>query len=137
MNPIWISFFLQKDDKGQLILVDGTDPNVHYNLSSYNNGVFPFEIKQYKYIYLRSSQDYSGSQALVKLDSKKSYELISEKFSQQDVVYSEHNVGNNAIDDSLCDWTICYNLDSVIEKKLTQQDADLYEQYLAELEEQM
>ena len=72
-----------------------------------------------------------------KLDSKKSYELISEKFSQQDVVYSEHNVGNNAIDDSLCDWTICYNLDSVIVKKLTQQDADLYEQYLAELEEQM
>ncbi len=131
------SLFLQKDDKGQLILVDGTDPNVHYNLSSYNNGVFPFEIKQYKYLYLRSSQDYSGSQALVKLDSKKSYELISEKFSQQDVVYSEHNVGNNAIDDSLCDWTICYNLDSVIEKKLTQQDADLYEQYLAELEEQM
>lgn len=130
------SLYLQKDDKGQLILVDGTDPNIHYNLSSFNNGIFPFEVKQYKYLYLRSSQDYSGSQALVKLDSKKSYELISEKFSQQDVVYSEHNIGKNAIDDSLCNWTICYNLDFVIEKKLTLQDTDLYKQYIAELEGQ-
>lgn len=131
------SLYLLKDDKGQLILVDGTDPNIHYNLSSFNNGIFPFEVKRYKYLYLRSSQDYSGSQALVKLDSIKSYELISEKFSQQDVVYSEHNIGKNAIDDSLCNWTICYNLDFVIEKKLTLQDTDLYKQYIAELEGQM
>lgn len=130
------SLYLLKDDKGQLILVDGTDPNIHYNLSSFNNGIFPFEVKRYKYLYLRSSQDYSGSQALVKLDSIKSYELISEKFSQQDVVYSEHNIGKNAIDDSLCNWTICYNLDFVIEKKLTLQDTDLYKQYIAELEGQ-
>ena len=130
------SLYLLKDDKGLLILVDGTDPNIHYNLSSFNNGIFPFEVKRYKYLYLRSSQDYSGSQALVKLDSIKSYELISEKFSQQDVVYSEHNIGKNAIDDSLCNWTICYNLDFVIEKKLTLQDTDLYKQYIAELEGQ-
>lgn len=106
---------------------------MHYNLSSYNNGVFPFKVKQYKYLYLRSSQDYSGSQALIRLDSKKTYELISDQFSQQDVVYSEHNVGNDAVDDSLCKWAITYNIDFVLETKLTPQDEDLYKEYFAEL----
>lgn len=128
------SLYLLKDERGSLILVNVADPTMHYTLSSYNNGVFPFEVKQYKYLYLRSSQDYSGSQALIRLNSKKTYELISDQFSQQDVVYSEHNIGNDAVDDSLCRWTIAYNIDSVIENKLTAQDAELYEIYLEELE---
>lgn len=128
------SLYLLKDERGSLILVNNADPMVHYTLSSYNNGVFPFEVKQYKYLYLRSSQDYSGSQALIRLNSKKTYELISDQFSQQDVVYSEHNIGNDAVDDSLCRWTIGYNIDSVLERKLTAQDAELYEIYLEEIE---
>lgn len=128
------SLYLLKDERGSLILVNSADPTVHYTLSSYNNGVFPFEVKQYKYLYLRSSQDYSGSQALIRLNSKKTYELISDQFSQQDVVYSEHNIGNDAVDDSLCRWTIGYNIDSVLERKLTAQDAELYEIYLEEIE---
>ena len=127
------SLYLLKDERGNLILVNGAAPTMHYNLSSYNNGVFPFKVKQYKYLYLRSSQDYSGSQALIRLDSKKTYELISDQFSQQDVVYSEHNVGNDAVDDSLCKWAITYNIDFVLETKLTPQDEDLYKEYFAEL----
>jgi hypothetical protein len=128
------SLYLKKDDCGKKILVSGTEPAQYLNLSSYNNGVFPFEIKDYKYLYLRSSQDYSGSQVLIRLDSQKTYELISEQFSQQDVVYSEHNVGNEVVDDSLCRWAIAYNIDSVLENKLTAQDAELYEAYLEEIE---
>lgn len=128
------SLYLLKDERGNLILVNGADPTMHFTLSSYNNGVFPFKVKQYKYLYLRSSQDYSGSQALIRLDSKKTYELISDQFSQQDVVYSEHNIGNDAVDDSLCRWTIAYNIGSVLENKLTAQDAELYQIYLDEIE---
>jgi hypothetical protein len=114
--------------------VDGSEPKRYFNLSSYNNGVFRFEIKRYKYLYLRASQDYSGSQALIRLDSKKTYELIPEQFSQQDVVYTEHNVGKEAEDDTLCKWTIAYNIDMVLEKKLIPQDVELYEQFLEEIE---
>ena len=128
------SLYLKKDKNGNLILIDGSEPTRHFNLSSYNNGVYPFEVKEYKYLYLRSSQDYSGSQALIRLDPKNSFELIPEQFSQQDVVYSEHNVGNDAVDDTLCKWTIAYNIDKVMEKKLTAQDTELYESFLEETE---
>lgn len=127
------SLYLRKDDNGNLILINDCDPTRYYNLSSYNNGVFPFEIKKYKYLYLRSSQDYSGSQVLIKLDSDKIYELIPEQFSQQDVVYTEHNVGKEAEDDNLCKWTIAYNIDRVLEKKLIPQDVEAYEQFLEEI----
>lgn len=127
------SLYLKKDENGNLILVDGSEPKRYFNLSSYNSGVFPFEVKRYKYLYLRSSQDYSGSQALLKLDSKKTYELIPQQFSQQDVVYTEHNVGKETEDDTLCKWTIAYNIDKVLEKKLILQDVELYEQFLEEM----
>jgi hypothetical protein len=127
------SLYLRKDDNGNLILINDCYPTRYYNLSSYNNGVFPFEIKKYKYLYLRSSQDYSGSQVLIKLDSDKIYELIPEQFSQQDVVYTEHNVGKEAEDDNLCKWTIAYNIDRVLEKKLIPQDVEAYEQFLEEI----
>ncbi len=127
------SLYLKKDENGNLIIEDGSSPTRNFNLSSYNNGVFPFEVKMYKYLYLRSSQDYSGSQALIRLDSKKSYELMTEQFSQQDVVYTEHNVGKDAEDDTLCKWTIEYNIDNILEKKLTQQDEQLYEDFLEEI----
>lgn len=127
------SLYLKKDENGNLILVDGSEPTRYFNLSSYNNGVFPFEVKEYKFLYLRSTQDYSGSQALIRLEAKKSYELIPKQFSQQDVVYTEHNVGKEAEDDTLCKWTIAYNIDKVLEKKLTPQDAELYETFLEEI----
>lgn len=41
------SLYLAKDSLGEFILVEGTDPNKYYDLSSVNNNVFPFEIRKY------------------------------------------------------------------------------------------
>lgn len=130
------SLFLKKDDAGHLILVPGTDPENHYDLSSINNNVFPFEVRDYKYLYLRTSQDYSGSQLLIKLDKKKPYEMMCEPFTQEDVHYDELNNPNEATDDSAGKWTIVYHLDKILETKLTKEDEHQLEDFKQQREEE-
>lgn len=127
------SKFLEKDIFGNYILVEGTDPNKYYNLSSFNDGVFPYEIKQYKYIHLRSSMDYSGSQALIELNAEKPYELLAAGFIQGDIVYDERNEGVDVEDSSLCEWRIKFNLGKIVDKMLTPEDAEFLEEYIKDL----
>jgi hypothetical protein len=122
------SLFLEKDFLGNYIRVEGTDPDKYYNLSSYNNGVFPFEIRQYKYIYFRASQDYSGSQALFKLDQTP-YDLVAEQGVQTDIVFDESNVGANREDDDVCSWMLKYKLGKLLKKKLTPEDEEIFEDF--------
>ena len=126
------SLYLEKDLMGKFILVEGTDPDGFYDLSSYNNGVFPFEVRKYKYLHLRNSQDMSGSQCIVKLDEDKPYELISDRFSQKDVMYDRHNTGADVVDNTLCDWYICFNIDKVLERVLNSQDEESFNQYVVD-----
>ena len=128
------SMFLEKDILGNICLTDGTDPNKYYDLSSYNDGVFPFVLKDYKYIYFRSSMDFSGSQALVKIDEEKPYELFNSRFTQDDIVYDETGEGADAFDESHCWWRIEYKLGDILEQELTTQDAEYLEQYKADIE---
>ena len=128
------SMFLEKDILGNICLTDGTDPNKYYDLSSYNDGVFPFVLKDYKYIYFRSSMDFSGSQALVKIDEEKPYELFKSRFTQDDIVYDETGEGADAFDESHCWWRIEYKLGDILEQELTTQDAEYLEQYKADIE---
>jgi len=118
------SLFLEKDILGNYILVEGTDPNKYYNLASYNDGVFPYEIKDYKYIFMKNSMDFSGSQALIKLDADNPYKLIAEQKSQSDFLFSDHNDGELIRDESLCKWSIEYKLSDIIEQMLTPQDEE-------------
>lgn len=127
------SMFLERDILGNSILVEGTDPNKYYDLSSFNGGVFPYEIKSYKYIHLRSSMDYSGSQALIKLNEEEPYVLSAKGFTQLDVVYNDRNEGNDATDDSACNWSIEYKFGDILEQMLTPQDAEYLEQLKAEI----
>ena len=117
---------------GKFILVEGTDPDGFYDLSSYNNGVFPFEVRKYKYLHLRNSQDMSGSQCIVKLDEDKPYELISDRFSQKDVLYDRHNTGSDIVDNTLCDWYIQFNISEVLERIFTPQDEEYFNQYIVD-----
>ena len=116
------------------MLVEGTEEGKYYDLSTYNNGVFPFEIRKFKYLYLRNSQDFSGSQAFIELDKEKPYSLWAEKITQTDVIYDAMNEGSDVEDDDTCLWSIDLFFNKVLEYKLTPQDEDLIKQYKEELE---
>lgn len=127
------SVYLEKDILGSFILVEGTDPEKYYDLTSFNDGVFPFEIKKYKYIYLRCSMDYSGSQAIVQLSDDNPFEMIPERFTQEDNVYTDKNEAVYASDETACNWFIRFNIKKVLEVKLTDEDERLYELYQEEM----
>ena len=129
------SLFLERDILGNICMAEGTDPNKYYDLSSYNDGIFPFIVKNYKYIYFRSSMDFSGSQALVKIDEEKPYELFTSRFTQDDIVYDETGEGSDAYDESHCWWRIEYKLGKIIEQTLVPVDEEYLKEYKAKIEE--
>jgi hypothetical protein len=124
------NLFLEKDLMGKLILVEGTDPDKYYDLTTVNDNIFPFEVKDYKYLHLRTSMDLSGSQAIIKLKEDDPYEMVCRPFEQQDVVYTEFNEGQDVTDQSAGIWNIVYHLDEVLEKKLTPEDTELFQNYV-------
>lgn len=129
------SQFLVKDEQGRLVLADGVDPDKHYNLSSLNNEVFPFVVKNYKYLYLKTSQDYSGSQVLIKLDENEPYDMRYQPEIQMDVVYTDKNEALDVSDETICQWGIYFHLSDILEQKLTSVDEQALEDYKHELEE--
>lgn len=129
------SLYLKKDEFGEPILVEGTDPNKYYNLSSVNDFVFPFEIRDYDYLYLRASNDFSGSQAIVRLKSDEKFTMSCEPFEQQDYVHDEYGGGENISTLNAGLWTIQYNLADVLEYKIAQQDEESFELFKQILEE--
>lgn len=136
IKPTTVNTFLEKDLMGNLILVEGTDPDKHYDLSSVNDNVFPFEVRRYKYVHYRTSMDFSGSQAIVKLNEEDPYEMDCRPFEQQDVVYSELNEGSEVSDWSAGNWFIGLHLDKVLEQKLTTEDQEALDLYQLELANQ-
>ena len=136
IKPTTVNTFLEKDLMGKLILVEGTDPDKHYDLTSVNDHVFPFEVRRYKYVHYRTSMDFSGSQAIVKLNEEEPYEMDCQPFEQQDIVYSEFNEGSDVSDWSAGNWFIGLHLDKVLEQKLTIEDQEALDLYQAELANQ-
>ena len=136
IKPTTVNTFLKKDVKGELILAEGCDPNKHYDLSSVNNNVFPFEVRRYKYVHYRTSMDFSGSQAIVKLEEEIPYEMFCRPFEQQDIVYTDANEGNEVSDWSAGEWFIGLHLDEVLEQKLTIEDQEALNLYQVELANQ-
>jgi hypothetical protein len=125
------ALYIAKDFFGSWQLSEDADPNKHYRLCSYNNGVFPWDIQPYKYIHFRASTDHSGSQLLVALDSEKPFELLADQGQQADYVYSSQTKGDgeDVEDDDVCQWTILFNIKKVLESLLTDNDKALFEEY--------
>lgn len=139
IKPTTANMFLEKDLMGKFILVEGTDPEKYYDLTTVNDNIFPFEVRGYKYLHLRTSMDMSGSQAIIKLKEDDPYEMVCRPFEQQDVVYTEFNEGQDVTDQSAGNWSIVYHLDKVLEKKLTPDDTEQlqnYVEYLASIEQE-
>ena len=134
LKPTNCSLFLERDENGKYLLAEGVDHSKYYNLSSYNGGVFPFVLKKYKYLYLRNSQDYSGSQMFIELDDKEPLVLYVEQGQQQDIIYNEQNIGTDAEDNDVCKWSLDIMFKKIIEYKLTPNDQEAFEEYEAYLE---
>lgn len=123
--------YLERDFFGNWQLSDEVDPEKKYRLSSYNNGVFPWDIHPYKYIHFRASTDHSGSQILVALDTLKQYELEAEQGEQYDYVHNSDKAGKGTEvkDTDICQWKIMFKIKKVLEALLTDNDKELFEEY--------
>ena len=80
--------------------------------------------------------DFSGSQAIVKLNEEDPYEMSCQPFEQQDIVYSESNEGCEVSDWSAGNWYIGLHLVEVLEQKLSVEDQEALDLYQAELANQ-
>ena len=80
--------------------------------------------------------DFSGSQAIVKLNEDDPFEMDCQPFEQQDIVYSEFNEGSDVSDWSAGNWFIGLHLDEVLEQKLTTEDQEALDLYQVELANQ-
>ncbi len=137
IQPSNAAFFVKTDGKGGYIRIKGLDskPGKHYTLKSLNNGVFPFELKQFKYIHFRTSMDMSGSQMLIKLDEETPYSLNLFPITSKDIRYNEMREGTLVEDYEQCEWRLYYHLSDVLEYKISEDDKEAYEAYRQELAE--
>lgn len=120
--------YLERNEQKQYLLGNGDVANVHDSIFDYNDGEFKFMLKKYKYLYLKSSQDYSGSQIMVSL--QKDYcSLEAHPYTSTDRIYQHDNQILDVQDDSMCIWHIIYHLDKVLEVEFTEEDKEYFEEY--------
>lgn len=134
LRPTNASLFLKKDERGSLVLANGVATNQYYDLTSFNDGVFPFVLRDYKFVHIRTSMDLSGSQAILELNAEHPYNLFSSRFQDKDTVYDDKDRGHEAVDDSLCTWSVIYNIAKVKETMLRPEDEQYLEDYKVQLQ---
>lgn len=126
--------FLKPDLYGNPIPVESAELGKYYNLCSLNGGVFPFELRDYKYLHLRGSQDMSGSQILVELDKQCPRVTINTPFTQKDGLFDQYGDISMIENFELCNWYVRFNLGKVLELKLSADDERGLAEYADALE---
>lgn len=121
--------YLQRDVLGNVRRAEGVDPNQYVNLSSLNEGVFPYVVRDYKYILFKNSVDWSGSQVLVRVSPDEPYEVSNSPWPQDDTIYDDKNEGTYATDDTKCAWFVTYNYCEILAQQLTPEDEQAVEEY--------
>ena len=135
IKPTTQSLYLARDERGELILEDFVLPGKEYTVSDVVDGKFPFKIKEHKYIHFRCSRDDSGSKLLVSLKPRHPYDLVPEEYTESDIVYNADGKGREEIYDGRANWWIYYNIDKVLEYKMTAKDQKTFEEYKQQLTE--
>ena len=133
IKPTTQSLYLARDERGELILEDFVLPGKEYTVSDVVDGKFPFKIKGHKYIHFRCSRDDSGSKLLVSLKPRHPYDLVPEEYTESDIVYNAAGKGREEIYDGRANWWIYYNIDKVLEYKMTAKDQKTFEDYKQQL----
>ena len=133
IKPTTQSLYLARDERGELILADGIPADREYTVYDVVDGKFPFKPKDIKYIHFRCSRDQSGSKMLVSLKPRHPYDLVPEDFVDTDIVYTTRGSGNEETYGNRAQWYIFYNIDKVIEYKMTDKDKEYFEEYKQQL----
>ena len=133
IKPTTQSLYLARDERGQLMLADGIPGGREYTVYDVVDGKFPFKPKDVKYIHFRCSRDQSGSKLLVSLKPRHPYDLVPEDFVDTDIVYTSSGSGNEITYGNRAQWYIFYNIDKIIEYKMTDKDKEIFEEYKQQL----
>lgn len=134
IKPTTQSLYLARDERGQLMLAPGIPADKEYSVYDVVNGQFPFALKPFKYIHFRCSRDNSGSKLLVSLKRNKPYELVPEAYEDTDIVYNSSGKGREMTYGNRAQWYVFYNIDEVLEYKMTDKDAERFKEYQEELD---
>lgn len=133
IKPTTQSLYIARDERGKMLLADGIPGGKEYSVYDVVDGQFPFKPKDVKYIHFRCSRDQSGSKLLVSLKPRHPYDLVKDDQMDTDIVYSSSGTGHETSLGNRAQWYIFYNIDRVIEYKMTDKDKDLFEEYKQEL----
>ena len=134
IKPTTQSLYLARDERGQLMLAPGIPADKEYSVYDVVDGRFPFALKPFKYIHFRCSRDNSGSKLLVSLQRNKPYELVPEAYEDTDIVYNSRGKGREMTYGNRAQWYVFYNIDEVLEYKMTDKDAERFKEYQEELD---
>lgn len=102
-------------------------------IESYNGGIFPFVLRKFDYILFRNSRDNSGSLLLVKLKPYTNDSIIG--CSPKSDIDKLADIDNNVTpfnEKTLCDWSLTYEIESVVGFKLNKADTKRYEEMKTE-----
>lgn len=130
------SKYILKDEDGRWMINTAvvSDPDSISSVYSYNNGVFPFVLRPYKYMLLRSGRDASADVMLLELkdisqwqicaadnidedgnlidrDTKKPLMNIKDTLVDKDLTEEE------VFDENVCQWIIIYTIKRVLKYK--------------------
>ena len=133
IKPTTQSLYIARDEHGELMLAEGIPTGREYSVYDVVDGRFPFKPKDVKYIHFRCSRDQSGSKLLVSLKPKHPFDLVKDDRDDTDIVYSSSGIGHETSLGDRAQWYIFYNIDQVIEYKMTAKDQELFEEYKLEL----
>lgn len=133
IKPTTQSLYLERDEHGELVLAEGIPEGREYTVYDVVNGKFPFKPKGFKYIHFRCSRDQSGSKLLVSLKPRHPYDLVPEDFVDTDIVYTSRGSGNEETYGDRAQWYLFYNIDKIIEYKMTDKDKEYFEEYKQQL----
>ena len=133
IKPTTQALYIARDERGQLMLADGIPGEKEYSVFDVVDGRFPFKPKDFKYIHFRCSRDQSGSKLLVSLKPEHPYDLVPEDFMDTDIVYTSSGSGIETTYGNRAQWNIFYNIDKIIEYKMTAKDQELFEEYKQQL----
>lgn len=88
LKPTNLALYLARDERDKFILADGIPEGPEYAVHQIVDGKSPFKLKDVNYIHFRCSRDDCGSKMLVSLKPRKPYELVPDKYTESDTLYT-------------------------------------------------
>ena len=130
------SNYLEKDSNGELVLAKGVKKDLKWaGVYTYNNGNFPFVLKPYKYLLLRTGRNFTSSAILLELYPQKDWQVFANREFDEDgnlhdyideetilIGAADTEIDKNretkeVLNEDLCQWVIEYPVKKVLRYK--------------------